>query len=80
MRTSAAPSVLRMMMSSNCSAVTSRLGAATVYVNCWSLGLGAAPIRPAGACRFCSLIAEITSAGVSPSLASLSGRSQIRMP
>ena len=44
------------------------------------LGRGRAADRPAGAWRFCSLIDEITSAGVSPSLASLSGWSQTRMP
>ena len=67
-------------MFSNSSVVTSRPGAATVYVNCWPFGDGAMPIRPAGAWRFCSLMEAMTSAGVSPTLASLSGLSQIRMP
>ncbi len=80
MRTTAPVALCRTMMFSNSSGVTSRPGALTVLVNCWSLGVGAAPTLPVGACRFCSLIALITSAGVRPSLASRSGRNQMRMP
>ena len=79
-RTTAPVELWRMMMFSNSSVVTRRPGALTVLVNCWSFGVGAAPTLPAGACRFCSLIAEITSAGVRPSLASLSGLNQMRIP
>ena len=39
----------------------------------WPGADGAAPIWPAGACRFCSLIAPMTSAGVRPSVARSSG-------
>ena len=41
-----------MMMFSNSSVVTRRPGALTVKVNAWSAGVGACPIRPAGAWRF----------------------------
>ena len=61
------------MMFSNSSVVTRRPGALTVLVNCWSLGVGAAPTLPAGAWRFCSLMAEMTSAGVRPELGQLVG-------
>ena len=67
-------------MFSNSCVVTRRPGALTVNVKAWSGGAGDAPIRPAGAWRFCSLIAEMTSAGVMASFASLSGRSQMRRP
>ena len=79
-RTTAPVALCRTMMFSNSSGVTRRPGALTVFVNSWSLGVGAPPTFPAGAYRFCSLIAEMTSAGVRPSFASLSGRNQIRIP
>src|SRR5438876_1023661 len=79
--TTGAPVVAaRRMMFSNSSGLTRRPGALTVNVNAWSAGAGDAPMRPAGAWRFCSLIAAMTSAGVMPSFASLSGRSQMRRP
>ena len=60
--------------------VTSRPGALRVSVNSWSAGVGAPPTFPAGACRFCSLIAEMTSEGVRPNFASRSGLIQTRIP
>jgi len=43
-------------------------------------GAGSVPTRPAGASRFCSLMAEMTSEGVSLSCARRSGLSQMRRP
>ena len=73
-------SVERTRISPNSSGVLSRPGARTVRVYSWPAGDGAPPTCPAGAWAFWSRIAPMTSAGVSPSLASLSGCSQIRMP
>jgi len=73
-------SVDRTRISPNSSGVDRRPGARTVKVYSWSAGVGAPPTCPAGDCAFCSLMALITSAGVRPSLASLSGCSQMRMP
>ena len=69
----------RTMMSPNCSGVTRR--PSTLPVACFSCisGTGIAPIVPAGACMFCSLIAAATSETVRPSSASLSGLSQTRI-
>ena len=69
----------RTMILPNCSGVTRR--PLTLPVACFSCisGTGIAPIVPAGACMFCSLIAAATSETVSPSSASLSGLSQTRI-
>ena len=44
------------------------------------LHVGAPPTLPAGACKFCSLMAEMTSDGVSPNFASRWGLIQTRIP
>ena len=70
----------RITIAPNASGSASRPRTDTLYWNCWSRGAGICPTWPAGACRFCSLTARITSAGVSPREAMRSGLSQMRMP
>ena len=66
-------------MFSNSEASVSRPLTFTVYWNCVPALAGGCPTCPAGATRFCSLITLARSVPVSPSLASLSGRTQKRM-
>jgi hypothetical protein len=68
------------MMLANSSGVVKRPGARTVYVNSWPRGAGSPPIWPAGAWRFCSLMALTTSVAERPSWARRSGRTHTRIP
>ena len=69
----------RTMMSANCSSVVSRPCVFTASWNSVPVGAGGAPTVPAATCAFCSRMAAITSAVVSPRAASLVGSSQTRM-
>jgi hypothetical protein len=80
MRTVEPSGSARRMMAPNSSTVSSCPRTCTLYWNCWFFGTGNAPICPAGACWFCSLIAWKTSVGEMPRRDMRSGLSHTRMP
>jgi hypothetical protein len=63
----------------NSSGCESRPFVVSEYWNCWPLGAGGRPTVPAATCWFCSRSTSSTSCADTPSFASLSGSSQIRI-